>query len=138
MTHFQLLFKLNKDNQIDTREKDGKLLLDIEGKLEVMINNQCFFSESYLALLEFAVALSQWDQKDSFTYYTMEHDEREGPILTFRKHEDNTWSVFSIWQTFEYNGTISSTILHSEVDRFLLAINNELAQTYKLTTKSFR
>ena len=106
------------------QQKNGKLLIDVDGELKINIGHACFFREPSLALLELGVSLKKWRKRDprgvkNFYYFTMEHDEKEGPILAFIKKSEKEWQLFSIWQEFNHEDTISSDVLLEAVDRYL-------------------
>lgn len=53
------------------------------------MNDKCFFLEPSFVLLEFGIALIKWKRETNFHYYTIEHDEGEGPILAFIKKQES-------------------------------------------------
>jgi hypothetical protein len=110
-------------------------LIDIQGKLEILVNNKCFFIEPSLALLEFRVELARWSRKEDFYYFTMEHD--EGPILAFINKGENNWSLFSIWQEFEHKGLLCINIISDAVDLFLLKLDRELIKNFGIKIADF-
>lgn len=138
MLKFQ--FKINSTNQIEPKllkKRDAKLVVDIQGRLEVLVNDKCFFSEPSLALLELGIALKKWHQGQEFYYFTIEHDEREGPILAFINNEENHWTIFSIWQLFESKEILTLTELVGAVDLFLDELNQELLNSYGIKLDDF-
>ncbi|MBD8014591.1 hypothetical protein QL992_07410 [Microbacterium sp. APC 3898] len=124
------------------RQKNGKLLIDVQGELTIHIGHSCFFHEQSLALLELGIALKKWRVKDSegendFYYFTMEHDEREGPILAFVRKSENEWQLFSIWQEFEHKSTIASDVLLKAVDRYLTKLEDTLLRKFNIKYSYF-
>ncbi|WP_211655418.1 DUF7878 domain-containing protein [Planococcus alpniumensis] len=124
------------------RQRNGKLLLDVEGELRISVDHSCFFREPSLALLEFAVSLKEWRTKDSsaihsFYYFTMEHDEREGPILALIKENESAWKLFSIWQEFNHESIISTDVLLKAVDRYLTAFEEILVTRFNIRYSDF-
>ncbi|MCM3655364.1 hypothetical protein [Metabacillus litoralis] len=70
----KLKFELDTTNSIEPKllkKRNGKLLVDIQGRLEVLVNDKCFFLEPSLALLEFGIALTKWDREKNFYYYLL-------------------------------------------------------------------
>lgn len=133
-------FELDTTNSIEPKllkKRDGKLLVDIQGRLEVLVNDKCFFLEPSLALLEFGIAFRKWDRKRDFYYYTIEHDESEGPILTFNHKGENDWYVFSIWQEFESKESLTINMVREAVDSFLLELDEELLRNYGFKIDDF-
>lgn len=138
-------FELDPSLRLDQkllRQRNGKLLLDVEGELGISVDHSCFFREPSLALLEFAVSLKEWRMKDSkrpssFYYFSMEYDEREGPILAFIRENDNKWRLFSIWQEFEHEGIISTDVLVKAVDRYLTEFEEILTVRFNIRYSDF-
>jgi hypothetical protein len=124
------------------RQRNGKLLIDVEGGLNITLDHSYFFREPSLALLELGVSLKKWRIKDSrsrssFHYFTMEHDEREGPILAFIKEHENNWHLFSIWQDFKHEETITTDVLLEAVDRYLMEFEDMLIARFNIRYSDF-
>jgi hypothetical protein len=139
--NFEFIPSLTVDKKL-LKERNGKLLVDIQGKLEVGINNKCFFLEPSLALLELGVHLAKWkrnidDTQEDFYYFTLEHDERDGPILAFVNKGDNTWSLFSIWQEYEHRESLPINVITAAVDLFLLHLDKELIKNFGINIGDF-
>lgn len=69
---------------------DSIVSSEIEGTLIIKVKNKIIFNEEDLLLLEFAIYIKQWldrDEKPNFSYTSMEFDEKN--ILTFEKEKDN-------------------------------------------------
>ncbi|ERJ11074.1 DUF7878 domain-containing protein [Haloplasma contractile] len=70
------------------RNKNPKLISDIEGELEINIDSAVFFKEKNSLLLEFAINHNDWmmlnrcKENINFIYDTMDHDE---PVIKFIK-----------------------------------------------------
>lgn len=73
-----------------------QLLSEIEGHLLIKINDEVFFDESDILLLELAKELSDWISlgDGDFLYYSMDYE--DGPVLSFQEKQ-NGWSLSSIW-----------------------------------------
>ncbi|VAX43675.1 hypothetical protein [Acinetobacter calcoaceticus] len=77
---------------------------EIEGTLIIKVKNKIIFNEEYLLLLEFAIYIKQWldrDEKPNFSYSSMEFEEKN--ILTFEKEKDNLWRINSVWFNKDQN-----------------------------------
>lgn len=77
---------------------------EIEGTLIIKVKNKIIFNEEDLLLLEFAIYIKQWldrDEKPNFSYTSMEFDEKN--ILTFEKEKDNLWRINSVWFNKDQN-----------------------------------
>ena len=139
--NFEFISSLTIEEEL-LNERNGKLLVDIQGKLEILANDKCFFLEPSLALLELGVNLAKWRRKigvtqEDFYYFTMEHDERDGPILAFINKGDNKWSLFSIWQEYEHKDSLSINIIRDAVDLFLLNLDRELIKNFGISISDF-
>ncbi|WP_033543071.1 DUF7878 domain-containing protein [Planococcus sp. CAU13] len=123
-------------------QRSGKLLIDVEGELNITIDHSCFFREPALAILELGVHLKEWRVEDSdaianFYHFTMEHDEKEGPILAFIRESENKWHLFSIWQEFKHEETITTDILLKAVDRYLTELEETLIKRFNIRYSDF-
>lgn len=77
---------------------------EIEGTLIIKVKNKIIFNEEDLLLLEFAIYLKQWldrDEKPNFSYSSMEFEEKN--ILTFEEDKDNLWRINSAWFNKDQN-----------------------------------
>ncbi|WP_298831052.1 hypothetical protein [uncultured Planococcus sp.] len=117
-------------------------MIDVAGELKIMIDESCFFHESSLALLELGVKLKIWRTRnpgvvDNFYYFTMEHDEREGPILAFIQKSGKEWHLFSIWQEFKHEAPISLDVLFRAVDQYLVELEDMLIKRFNIRYSDF-
>lgn len=74
---------------------------------------------------------------ESFYYFTMEHDEKEGPILAFIQKSEDEWKLFSIWQEFEHQETISLDVLLRAVDQYLSELEELLMNRFRIRYSDF-
>lgn len=145
MTRLAIDFKLDPSLELDpklVKQKNGKLLIDVDGELEITLNGCRFFWEPSFTLLELGVSLQRWRLKDpeankDFHFFTMEHDEREGPILSFTKKNGGQWQLFSIWQEFEQEDAIPTNDLLEAVDRYLKSLEALLIERFNLRYRNF-
>ncbi len=81
---------------IRSRHSGPKLLSEIEGHLLIEINDDVFFNESGILLLELAKELTDWISAGSgdFIYYSMDYE--DGPILSFQENQSG-WRLSSVW-----------------------------------------
>lgn len=121
----------------DLKKLNPKLIIDIQGLFEIEIENTIFFREPSLALLELAVACHSWNFKDKWEYFTLEHDEKEGPILAFMPVEGEQWRMYSIWQQFEMENTVHVEKLRQSVETFLRDLDKQLQSLYDFTIEEF-
>lgn len=138
-------FKLDPALELDAkllRQKNGKLLIDVDGELTITLGERLFFGEPSFTLLELGVALKRWRLQDpnankDFQFFTMEHDEREGPILAFNQKSPGQWQLFSIWQEFEHEEFICGADLLEAVDEYLSELETVLAERFGLRYSDF-
>ena len=121
----------------DLRKLDGKLIVDIQGEIEIFADNKLFFYEASLAVLEFACCLKEWDRKRDLFYYTLEHDDSAGPILAFLHERGDMWKLQSIWQEYEMTASIIGVDMRNAVETFLENFNKELEKQYHFTLERF-
>lgn len=124
------------------KQKNGKLLIDVDGELTITLGDRCFFREPSLTLLELGVALKRWRTKDpdvnkDFHFFTMEHDEREGPIFAFNQKSEGQWQLFSIWQEFEHEDLIGTEDLLGAVDDYSNRLEKVLSERFGLRYSDF-
>lgn len=140
--NFHFSFDLDKEIEkelISTR--NFKLLADIEGDMEIVINNRTFFSEKYLLLLEFGIEVNKWlvrvksNEVVDFSYETMSFN--EGPILEFTQTSEGNWRIFSQWQEFDCTQNIPQNVLIDSVEKFLTELEAQLINLYTLRIKDF-
>ena len=65
----------------------------------------------------------QYGQNEQMNYETPERDE---VILRFFYEEDDQWKIYSSWQQFEIQESISTATLVESVQRHLYELNKEL------------
>lgn len=124
------------------KQKNGKLLIDVDGELTITLGDRRFFWEPSFTLLELGVALKRWRTKDpnpnkDYHFFTMEHDEREGPILAFNRKYEGKWQLFSIWQGFEHVDLITTEELMEAIDRYLTELEAVLIARFRLRYRNF-
>lgn len=124
------------------QQKNGKLLIDVQGEFQICIDQSIFFREPSLALLELGVNLRSWRMKDpkainNFYFFTMEHDEREGPILACIKKGIDEWHLFSIWQEFKHEDMIPTEVLLKAVDQYLVELEEVLVKKFAIRYSDF-
>jgi hypothetical protein len=86
---------------------------EIEGTLIIKVKNKIIFNEEDLLLLEFAIYLKQWldrDENSNFFYTSMEFEEKN--ILTFEEDKDNLWRINSVWFNKDQNNIY---VIYSEL-----------------------
>ncbi|RJE69056.1 hypothetical protein AMS70_20690 [Acinetobacter sp. JS678] len=83
---------------------DPMVSSEIEGTLIIKVKNKIIFNEEDLLLLELAIYIKQWldrDEKPNFSYSSMEFEEKN--ILTFEKEKDDLWRINSVWFNKDQN-----------------------------------
>ncbi|MDR4983974.1 cytoplasmic protein [Bacillus cereus] len=101
----------------------------IEGDVTICASDKVFFQKSRMKVAELGIYLGQWmeqvqhGQNEQMNYETPERDE---VILRFFYEEDDQWKIYSSWQQFEIQESISTTTLVESVQRYLYDLNKEL------------
>jgi hypothetical protein len=126
--HIRFLFTLNKVIP-SGGEYSAYTHGYIEGALDILLGGKLFFHDDYICIAEFGLQLGMWLKKtrsqlrESMHYETIDHDE---VIIDFLYEGDDNWRIHSIWQNFESNDLISTSILVNAVDLFLRELNKYL------------
>ncbi|KAA9338230.1 hypothetical protein F0P96_05130 [Hymenobacter busanensis] len=83
-----------------------------------------------ILLLEFSQTLRAWlthtensGQEMSMEYFTMDHDEREGPILKFELTPTQRYRLYSIWQEYESHIQFEASVLKAIFLRFVQVLD---------------
>ncbi|GAB6433056.1 hypothetical protein bcgnr5372_50100 [Bacillus luti] len=101
----------------------------IEGELTIHVDDRVLFQKSCMKVAELGIYLGQWmeqvqyGQNEQMNYETPERDE---VILRFFYEEDDQWKIYSSWQQFEIQESISTATLVESVQRYLYELNKEL------------
>jgi hypothetical protein len=105
---------------------------EIEGTLIIKVKNKIIFNEEDLLLLEFAIYLKQWldrDEKPNFSYSSMEFEEKN--ILTFEEDKDNLWRINSAWFNKDQNNIY---VTYSELINACTTFINNFKNDFKGVT----
>ncbi|MDI6677996.1 cytoplasmic protein [Bacillus wiedmannii] len=101
----------------------------IEGDVTIRANDSVLLQKSCMKVAELGIYLGQWmeqvqhGQNVQLNYETTDRDE---VILGFFYEEDDQWKIYSSWQQFELQESISTTTLVESVQRHLYELNKEL------------
>lgn len=104
----------------------------IEGTLNIYLNENLFFHDPNINLVEFRNQLNEWLTKiknglrENMNYESITRNE---DIINFLYKEDESWGIHSIWQNFESNEYIATDPLVESVQAFISELNNELNET---------
>lgn len=137
--HFNFELNHNKVNW-DPLIRDESIVAQIEGRFEIRLDNDVFFRDDYLCLLELGIQLTEWvdaiatDDRPDMNYDAMDHDE---PILQFRYRGEDEWRLDSIWQQFEAGDVISTSALTMAIKHFLTGLDEALDGTYGVVIQNF-
>ena len=102
---------------------------EIEGTLIIKVKNKIIFNEEDLLLLEFAIYLKQWldrDENSNFSYTSMEFEEKN--ILTFEEDKDNLWRINSAWFNKDQNNIY---VTYSELINACTTFINNIKNDFK-------
>ncbi|RUR88501.1 DUF7878 domain-containing protein [Pectobacterium polaris] len=101
-----------------------QLLSEIEGHLLIKVDDEVFFDESDILLLELAKEFSDWIsvENGNFNYYSMDYE--DGPILSFQDTL-NGWVLSSVW-CHEYCENVSYVSFVKQAECFISNLVSEL------------
>lgn len=122
-------------------KKDGKLLTDIYGTLEIVIDNQIFFFEKDILLLELSVCLLHWLKRFTnsrvydLIYETMDYDDE--PLLVYKKISgyEGTWIVKSPWGNGSF--ILEERTLINGTKNFVEEFDKTILKKFWLRIKNF-
>ena len=73
----------------------------LEGEVVIKVNQQVFLQEPYMLLAELGIKLKNWLAKKlevlgplPFKYFTMDHDESEGPIISLQPIDEEQYQLY--------------------------------------------
>ncbi|MGB0560805.1 MAG: hypothetical protein ACPGVO_03260 [Spirulinaceae cyanobacterium] len=115
---------------------DSEMIVScIEGRLLIYINNDVFFDEDHILLVEFAQDLLRWQAKIThgllmdFRYSSMDYEE-EG-ILSFLKADDiKYWRIYSVWQAFKSDSGIDIQHINRAIDSFISCLRSRILSDF--------
>lgn len=137
-SQINISFKLTSDiSNIDyKKKKDYSNVYNIQGMLDIRINNELFFSEE-IALLEFYIQVKKWFRNKldgSFYYNTIEVEDDDNPLIKFVA-SDNKYFISSPWGKSQIIVTSSADSLIESIKLFTESFEGELYSKYKLNPK---
>ncbi|PFN02634.1 tubby C-terminal domain-like protein [Bacillus cereus] len=126
----KFLFELDKAiPQKDEPKYDAYTKGFIEGELTILASDSVLFQKSCMKVAELGIYLGQWMeqvQHGQNVHMNYETPDREEIILGFSYEEEDQWRIYSSWQQFELQESISTTTLVESVQRYLYELNKEL------------
>ncbi|GAB6513840.1 tubby C-terminal domain-like protein [Bacillus cereus] len=126
----KFLFELDKAiPQKDEPKYDAYTKGFIEGELTILASDSVLFQKSCMKVAELGIYLGQWMeqvQHGQNVHMNYETPDREEIILGFSYEEEDQWRIYSSWQQFELQESISTTTLVECVQRYLYELNKEL------------
>ncbi|MGP4066380.1 DUF7878 domain-containing protein [Oceanobacillus sp. M65] len=137
-SQINISFKLTSDiSNIDyKKKKDYSNVYNIQGMLNIRINNELFFSEE-IALLEFYIQVKKWFRNKldgSFYYNTIEVEDEDNPLIKFVA-SDNKYFISSPWGQSQIIATAKTDSLIESIKLFTESFEGELYSKYKLNPK---
>ena len=129
-------------SNIEVLSKDWgwKMLADVEGGFQVNINNQFFFDEENILVLELALALMKWIEKIEsgniidFYYESMDYEDK--PLLKFTQN-NNTWRIYSAWELFADKSNFSLEEIINVSQQYILELLEYLKTNFDLDFSIF-
>lgn len=101
----------------------------LEGSFKIMFNNIIFFYQPGILLIEFAILIDKWlernklDEFADFIFETMDNDE---PILSFEYVKADFYRVESIWKETEIDELIPKKEIINAFEKYLVDLEAEL------------
>ena len=101
----------------------------LEGSFKIMFNNIIFFYQPGILLIEFAILIDKWlernklDEFADFIFETMDNDE---PILSFEYVKADFYRVESIWKETEVDELIPKKEIINAFEKYLVDLEAEL------------
>ncbi|WP_233880040.1 DUF7878 domain-containing protein [Virgibacillus halodenitrificans] len=118
------------------KKKDFSNVYNIQGMLNIRIENELFFSEE-IALLEFYIQVKKWLSNKfdgSFYYNTIEVEGDDNPLIKFVA-SDNNYFISSPWGQDKVIAKAKAESLIESIKIFTEDFEEELYRTYKLNPK---
>ncbi|GAB2767982.1 hypothetical protein HNQ93_000100 [Hymenobacter luteus] len=107
----------------------------LEGELIIKIDEQVYFHEPGIMLVEFGIVLNKWlakvkatDQAVPMEYFTMDHDAGEGAILTLKPVDNACYLIHSIWQKSACPRLMNEQELTVAATSFIEGLHTELGR----------
>lgn len=101
----------------------------LEGSLKIMFNNIIFFNQPGILLIEFAILIDKWlernkvDEFADFIFETMDNDE---PIISIEYVKADFYRVESIWKETEVAELIPQKEIINAFEKYLVNLEVEL------------
>ena len=117
---FKMVVHSDNDDLVRSKLAKRKLLttdmLQVDGRAEIILNNDVWFSCDEFPLIEFLYQLFHWFKEatdNDFNYISMEVE--ENPLITFTIH-NHMVKCTSPWQLFEMGYDVPVQDLLCEID----------------------
>ena len=117
---FKMVVHSDNDDLVRSKLAKRKLLttdmLQVDGRAEIILNNDVWFSCDEFPLIEFLYQLFHWFKEatdNDFNYISMEVE--ENPLITFTIH-NHMVKCTSPWQLFEMGYDVTVQDLFCEID----------------------
>ncbi|MEY8749147.1 DUF7878 domain-containing protein [Alkalicoccobacillus gibsonii] len=121
---------------------DVSAILCVEATLTIWHDQQLFVRIEGLTILEFYKSLIEWIKLDhknklqAFTYFSIDHDESEGPILSLVPYNDKV-SMQSIWSEQEQPLILKQKEVLEAFISLEQDLQKEIERTFTIDLKSF-
>lgn len=129
-------------SNIEVLSKDWgwKMLANVEGRFQIYINNQLFFDEEGILVLELAYTLIEWIEKIKFSniidFYYESIDYEDKPLLKFTQN-NNMWRVDSVWGLFVDRSNLSSEEIINVSQQYIAELLNYLKINFEFDFLKF-
>lgn len=139
--HFEYHFVSDKGIISNKVRSDVPAILAVDAIFLIKINNILYFATE-LPILEFYKSLYEWtkevtkDYIPEFRYYSIEHDEDEGPILSLlplsnKAKLESIWAEANIYNVFDLNYIVNEFLTVEN------SLREDIEEYYNIKLKYF-
>ncbi|WP_077706537.1 DUF7878 domain-containing protein [Virgibacillus dokdonensis] len=139
--HFEYHFVSDKCIISNKDRSDVPAVLAVDAMFSIKINNTLYF-EAELPILEFYKSLYKWQERitkdyiPEFHYYTIEHDEEEGAILSVLPFS-NKARLESIWSEADIDNVFDLHYIVHELLTLESRLREDMEEYYNIKLKYF-
>lgn len=139
--HFEYHFVSDKGIISNKDRSDVPTILAVDAMFSIKMNHTLYF-EAELPILEFYKSLYTWKERitkdyiPEFHYYSIEHDEEEGAILSVLPFS-NKARLESIWSEADIDNVFDLHYIVHELLTLESRLSNDIEKYYNIRLKFF-
>ncbi|RFA32321.1 hypothetical protein CAI16_18410 [Virgibacillus dokdonensis] len=139
--HFESHFVSDKGIISNKDRSDVPAILSVDAMFSIKMNHILYF-EAELPILEFYKSLYTWKERitkdciPEFHYYSIEHDEEEGAILSVLPFS-NKARLESIWSEADIDNVLDLHYIVHELLTLESRLGNDIEKYYNIRLKYF-